>query len=106
MINTSFRDTLRKREIDNISFTEKKREFEFDVKKWFADNYNIPVRVLFFVDSFGVETHYVSFNPKNTHHFSIDLLYAFCKEFGCEFQSTRCADFRYIFYFDGVQNIS
>lgn len=63
----------------------------------------IPVKVLFFGDTFGLD---IDINLNNwgdvPRKIPLDVLSDFCKEFGCDFEYTCCDGDRWIFTFDGM----
>ena len=91
-------------EFDNTvdKLNKEKRIFVFDVKEFMLE-YNIPVRVLFFGDTFGLD---IDLNIRNwqdvPRKIPLSVLSEFCKKFGCEFEYTNCDGKRYIFSFDGL----
>lgn len=79
-----------------------KRTFEFDVKE-FMRNKGVPVKVLFFGNTFGLD---IDLNINNCQDvprkIPLDVLSDFCKEFGCEFEYNNCDGNRWIFSFNGL----
>ena len=79
-----------------------KRTFEFDVKE-FMRGKGIPVKILFFIDTFGLDIDVSISNWQNVpHKIPIDVLSDFCKEFGCDFEYNTCDGNRWIFSFNGL----
>ena len=79
-----------------------KAKFEADVM-YFMEQYDIPVKVLYFGDTFGLDIRVNTFNFATVpRKIPLDVLMEFCKEFGCEFQYTCCDGSRWIFTFNGL----
>lgn len=81
---------------------QEKMNFKFDVIGFMRNN-GIPVKVLFFGNTFGLDI------DVNIHNFSnvprkipLNVLSDFCEEFGCDFEYTNCDGERYIFSFNGL----
>lgn len=95
MTNQRFKNILI--EFDKITqnLEREKKTFEFDVKE-FMRNKGIPVKILFFGNTFGLD---INLNVSNWQ----DVLSDFCKEFGCEFEYNNCDGNRWIFSFNGMK---
>jgi len=79
-----------------------KRDFKYEVMDFMRDK-GIPVNVLFFGDTFGLDIRLNIDNWQNIpRKIPLDVLTDFCKEFGCEFEYTNCDGERYIFSFNGL----
>lgn len=80
-------------------------EFQESVKQYFLKKYDTRVNVLLFGNTFGLENDSefymtsMAWGKYKAFEFSIQVLYDFCKEFGCEFEKTTCDGDRYIFYY-------
>lgn len=89
---------------DNVKqdFKKEQRAFKNDVRKFMLDK-GIPVKVLFFGNTFGLDID-INFNNVGNVPRKIPLgfLMDFCKSFGCEFEYTNCDGKRYIFSFNGL----
>lgn len=88
-------------EFDEITqkLKEEKREFAYAVET-FMENKGIPVKVLFFGDTFGLDIRVTWDNYKDVpRKIPLNVLSDFCEEFGCEFEYTNCDGNRYIFTF-------
>ena len=100
--NKRFKDCLIEFDKAKQDLNKSKRQFVFDVKEFMRDK-GIPVRVLFFGNTFGLD---FDINVTSLGDFPrkipLDVLTDFCKEFGCEFEYTNCDGQRYIFSFDGL----
>lgn len=84
------------------SFEKSKELFEFEVIN-FMEEKGIPVRILFFVDTFGLDIRVDINSFKNVpRKIPLNVLTDFCNEFGCEFEYTNCDGERYIFSFNGL----
>lgn len=99
--NKRFKDSLIEFDQAKQKLQKEKRTFIFDVKEFMQDK-GIPVRVLFFGKTFGLD---IDINWTNAgkvpHKIPLDILSDFCKTFGCEFEHTNDSH-RYIFSFDGL----
>ena len=91
-------------EFDKVkqNIEREKKTFAFDVKE-FMRNKGIPVKILFFGKTFGLD---IDVNVSNwqdvPRKIPLDVLSDFCKEFGCDFEyNTRDGD-RWIFSFKGM----
>ena len=73
--------------------------FKLRVKQYFDEEYNIPIRVLTFGDTFGIERDVNINNFFDTPHISIKMIYDFCNQFEVELKETCCNGDRYIFVF-------
>ena len=84
-------------------FEDDKRLFIRDVENFFH-KYRIPVKVLFFIDCFGID---INVNMNNVCEVPLSIpvkvLYEFCEEFGCDFKYTSCNGNRWIFSFDNLK---
>ena len=79
-----------------------KTTFIFDVKEFMRDK-GIPVRVLFFGDTFGLDIVVTMDNFRDVPRtIPLNVLMDFCDEFGCEFQYNNCDGNRWIFSFNGL----
>ena len=83
-------------------FNKTKWKFIFDVME-FMKNKGIPVRVLFFGNTFGLDIERNWDNMANSpRKIPLSVLTDFCNTFGCEFEYSKCDGKRYIFSFDGL----
>ena len=74
--------------------------FKLRVEEYFLDEHNIPVRVLFYGDSFGVEREINIKTVFSTPKITIQVIYDFCNQFELDFKYTTCNGDRYIFEFE------
>lgn len=97
-----FRDCVVEFDKAKQKMEKEKRIFAFDVKEFMRDK-GIPVEILFFGDTFGLD---IDLNIKNWRDvplkIPLDVLSDFCKEFGCDFEYNNCDGHRWIFSFDGL----
>ena len=100
--NKRFKNALIEFEKAKKELENEKRTFVFDVETFMLKN-RIPIKVLFFGDSFGLDINL------NIHDWSetprkipLSVLTSFCDEFGCEFECTVCDGNRWIFNFNGM----
>lgn len=102
MSEKRFKNTLIEFEKSKKELEKEKRTFVFDVKEFMLKN-GIPVKVLFFGDTFGLD---IDLNVHNWREIPrkipLSVLTDFCNEFGCEFERTINDGDRWIFSFDGV----
>lgn len=95
-----FKDVLIEFDKARQNLDDAKRTFQIDVIV-FMKKRGIPVRVLFFGDSFGLD---IDLNVSNwqdvPRKIPLDVLSDFCKEFGCDFEYTTCDGDRWIFSFN------
>ena len=100
MTNKRFRNVLIEFDKVKQNIEREKKTFVFDVKE-FMRNKGIPVKILFFGKTFGLD---IDVNVSNwqdvPRKIPLDVLSDFCKEFGCEFEYTNCDGHRWIFSFD------
>jgi len=100
MTKKQFKDVLIEFDKAKQDLEGAKMSFEVDVIV-FMRKRGIPVRVLFFGDTFGLD---IDLNVDNwrdiPRKIPLDVLTNFCKEFGCEFEYTACDGDRWIFSFD------
>lgn len=100
MTNKRFRNVLIEFDKVKQNIEREKKTFAFDVKE-FMRNKGIPVKILFFGKTFGLD---IDVNVNNwqdvPRKIPLDVLSDFCKEFGCEFEYTNCDGHRWIFSFD------
>ena len=91
-------------EFDKVkqNIEREKKIFAFDVKE-FMRNKGIPVKVLFFGKTFGLD---IDVNVSNwqdvPRKIPLDVLSDFCKEFGCDFEYNNYDGDRWIFSFNGM----
>ena len=91
-------------EFDKVkqNIEREKKIFAFDVKE-FMRNKGIPVKVLFFGKTFGLD---IDLNVSNwqdvPRKIPLDVLSDFCKEFGCDFEYNNYDGDRWIFSFNGM----
>ena len=97
-----FKDVLIEFDKAKQNLDDAKRTFQIDVIV-FMKKRGIPVRVLFFGNSFGLD---IDLNVSNwqdvPRKIPLDVLSDFCKEFGCEYEYTNCDGDRWIFSFNGL----
>ena len=97
-----FKDVLIEFDKARQNLDDAKRTFQIDVIV-FMKKRGIPVRVLFFGNSFGLD---IDLNVSNwqdvPRKIPLDVLSDFCKEFGCEYEYTNCDGDRWIFSFNGL----
>ena len=102
MTNERFKDCLTEFDEAKQKLEQEKRTFKFNVTE-FMRNKGIPVKVLFFGNTFGLD---IDINWGNVGKvpckIPLDVLSDFCKEFGCEFEYTNDDGMRYIFSFNGL----
>lgn len=102
MTEKQFKDVLIEFDKAKQNLNDAKRSFQVDIIV-FMRKRGIPVKVLFFGDSFGLD---IDLNIKNwrdvPRKIPLDVLTDFCKEFGCEFEYTACDGDRWIFSFGGL----
>ena len=94
---------------DLLIYKKAQEQFDKDKKRFrteiilFFGKYDIPVKVLFFGKTFGID---IDINLSNIgevpHKIPVEVLYDFCKEFGCDFEETVCDGSRWIFSFEGM----
>jgi len=82
-------------------------EFLYAVRRYFLEKYDFRVNTVTGVEWFGVEKNIHYYYGGDTiidtdFEFTSEVLYDFCKEFGCEFEHTSCDGSRYIFTFKDV----
>lgn len=101
MTNKRFRNCLIEFDKVKQNLEKEKRTFKFDVTEFMRDK-GIPVRVLFFGDTFGLDID-LSFNNWRDvpRKIPLDVLTDFCNEFGCEYEKTVNGH-RWIFSFYGL----
>ena len=91
-------------EFDKVTqnLEKEKRTFKFDVQEFMRDR-GIPVKVLFFGDTFGLDIDLNVHNWRDVpRKIPLDVLTDFCKEFGCEYERTIDSGDRWIFSFNGL----
>ena len=97
-----FKDVLIEFDKARQNLDDAKRTFQIDVIV-FMKKRGIPVRVLFFGNSFGLD---IDLNVSNwqdvPRKIPLGVLSDFCKEFGCEYEYTNCDGDRWIFSFNGL----
>lgn len=102
MTNKRFRNVLIEFDKVKQNIEREKKTFAFDVKE-FMRNKGIPVKVLFFGKTFGLD---IDLNVSNwqdvPRKIPLDVLSDFCKEFGCDFEYNTCDGDRWIFSFNGM----
>ncbi len=99
-MNTKFKEEIIKFNDAKEQLKFAKRQFETDVII-FMEKQGIPVRVLFFGDTFGIDIRVSMRNHSEVPHIiPLKVLSAFCDEFGCDFVYTCCDGNRWIFTFD------
>ena len=103
MTNKRFRNVLIEFDIVKENIEREKKTFVFDVKE-FMRNKGIPVKVLFFGKTFGLD---IDINVNNwqdvPRKIPLDVLSNFCKEFGCDFEYNNYDGDRWIFSFNGMK---
>ena len=103
MTNKRFRNVLIEFDKVKQNIEREKKTFAFDVKE-FMRNKGIPVKVLFFGNTFGLD---IDLNVSNwqdvPRKIPLDVLSDFCKEFGCEFEYNNYDGDRWIFSFNGMK---
>ena len=102
MTNKRFRNVLIEFDKVKQNIEREKKTFAFDVKE-FMRNKGIPVKVLFFGKTFGLD---IDVNVNNLQDvprkIPLDVLSDFCKEFGCDFEYNNYDGDRWIFSFNGM----
>ena len=102
MTNKRFRNVLIEFDKVKQNIEREKKTFAFDVKE-FMRNKGIPVKVLFFGKTFGLD---IDVNVSNLQDvprkIPLDILSDFCKEFGCDFEYNNYDGDRWIFSFNGM----
>ena len=102
MTNKRFRNVLIEFDKVKQNIEREKKTFAFDVKE-FMRNKGIPVNVLFFGKTFGLD---INVNVSNLQDvprkIPLDVLSDFCKEFGCDFEYNNYDGDRWIFSFNGM----
>lgn len=102
MTNKRFRNVLIEFDKVKQNIEREKKTFAFDVKE-FMRNKGIPVKVLFFGKTFGLD---IDVNVSNLQDvprkIPLDVLSDFCKEFGCDFEYNNYDGDRWIFSFNGM----
>ena len=102
MTEKRFKNALIEFEKAKNELKKEKRTFVFDVKEFMLKN-GIPIKVLFFGDTFGLDIDLNIHNWRDVpRKIPLDVLTDFCKEFGCEFEYTNSDGERYIFSFNGL----
>ena len=98
----NFKDCLIEFDKAQQNLNKSKAHFILDVRNFMRDK-GVPVKVLFFGNTFGID---VDININNVGNVSrkipLDVLVDFCDKFSCEFEYTNCDGKRYIFSFDGL----
>ena len=95
-----FKDVLIELDKAKQNLKDAKMIFQNDVII-FMRKRGIPVRVLFFGDTFGLDIYRDIHNYQDVpRKIPLDVLTDFCKEFGCEYEYTNCDGKRWIFSFD------
>jgi len=99
MTKKQFKDVLIEFDKVKQNLENEKKIFKIDVIV-FMRKRGIPVKVLFFGDTFGLD---IDININNVgkvpRKIPLDVLTDFCKEFGCDFEYTACDGDRWIFSF-------
>ena len=102
MTKKRFKDVLIEFDKAKRNLENEQQNFRIDVMR-FMKNKGIPVRVVFFGDSFGLD---IDFDVPNWQDvplkMPLNVLCDFCKEFGCDFEYTNCDGHRWIFSFGGL----
>lgn len=102
MTNKRFRNVLIEFDKVKQNIEREKKTFAFDVKE-FMRSKGIPVKVLFFGKTFGLD---IDVNVSNLQDvprkIPLDVLSDFCKEFGCDFEYNNYEGDRWIFSFNGM----
>ena len=100
--NNHFKDCLIEYDKSKQNLKKNKRKFKYNVIE-FMRNKGIPIKVLFFGNTFGLD---IAININNVGNvprkIPLDVLTDFCNKFGCEFEYTNCDGKRYIFSFNGL----
>ena len=103
MTNEKFKNALIEFNKASRNLENEKLTFEADITVFMKER-GIPVRVEFFIDTFGLDIDYRGPNwDKIPRKIPLDVLVDFCKEFGCEYEYTNCDGSRYIFKFDKLK---
>ena len=102
MTNKRFRNVLIEFDKVKQNIEREKKTFAFDVKE-FMRNKGIPVKILFFGKTFGLD---IDLNISNwqdvPRKIPLDVLSDFCKEFGCDFEYNNYDGDRWIVSFNGM----
>lgn len=102
MTNKRFKNVLIEFDKVKDNLKREKKTFEFDVKE-FMKNKGIPVKILFFGNTFGLD---IDLNTNNWQNIPkkipLNVLSDFCKEFDCDFEYNNCNGTRWIFSFNGL----
>ena len=102
MTNKRFRNVLIEFDKVKQNIEREKKTFAFDVKE-FMRNKGIPVKVLFFGKTFGLDIDVNASNLQDVpRKIPLDVLSDFCKEFGCDFEYNNYEGDRWIFSFNGM----
>lgn len=102
MTEKQFKNCLIEFDKAKQTFKRKKVAFVVDVMKFMEDK-DIPIKVLFFGDTFGLDIVVNRYNFRDVPRtIPLKVLMDFCDEFGCEFQYTCCDGSRWIFSFNGL----
>ncbi len=102
MTEKQFKDVLIEFDKVKQNLDAARRNFKIDVIVFMKEK-GIPVRVVFFGDSFGLDIDFDAPNWQNVPlKIPLNVLCDFCKEFGCEFEYTACDGHRWIFSFGGL----
>lgn len=103
MTNKRFINVLIEFDKAKQNIEREKKTFAFDVKE-FMRNKGIPVKILFFGKTFGLD---IDVNVSNWRYvprkIPLDVLSDFCKEFGCDFEYNNYDGDRWIFSFNGMK---
>ena len=103
MTNKRFKNILIEFDKVTQNFEREKKTFEMDVKE-FMRNKGIPVKILFFGDTFGLDIDLnISKFQDVPRKIPLDVLSDFCKEFCCDFEYQNCDGHRWIFSFNGME---
>ena len=102
MTNKRFKNVLIEFDKTKENLKREKKTFEFDVRE-FMRNKGIPVKILFFGNTFGLD---INLNVSNwqdvPRKIPLDVLSDFCNEFGCDFEYNNCDGNRWVFSFNGM----
>ena len=100
-MNDNFQKACKHYYLEGINFKKAQNEFKLSIQRFMRVNYNIPIKVYFFGNNFGIDIHHsYDIFDKAPYRLPLDVLVAICDEFGCEFLETCCDGSRWLFRFD------
>ena len=101
MSNYTFKKACEEYANINRNFKNEQIKFETDVERFMREKHNIPIKVLFFGNTFGIDIKH-SWDRAGDLPFrlSLQMIVDISDEFGCEFLETCCDGSRCIFKFD------